>query len=277
MAAPAGKVPILQSVRAGAAFVGARWRVLTPITFAGVAAVLVAAGLTGALSAAPALPLLMFLLQALVMGAVYAGYLGVALKGDEERRGAFFGDVARLIPAMAVTGLFLFLLMFIAFLPGGVVLTAASAPWAAELQAHAGDPAATSLILQRAMQANPAPFLALAAIYAFIWLALTSRLYLVAPATVAENHVRTFETWAWTKGAMLRIAAARLLLLAPLSAGLFVAQGLLAHWARAQGGETAQGWAAGLAVVFVFASLVVLALEAGLSAYLYRGLRPKPA
>ena len=120
--------------------------------------------------------------------------------------------------------------------------------------------------------------------YAILWFALTSRLYLAAPASAEQGRILTFETWSWTKGQTLRITAARLMLLAPayvlvsalsLLIGRAVGIDILNPMTAA---EVAQANSL-LYLGFVFVSGLInlalyTALEAGLSIYLYRGLKP---
>jgi len=123
--------------------------------------------------------------------------------------------------------------------------------------------------------------------YGAVWMLLTSRLYLAAPASVDQRRVLSLETWAWTKGSVLRITAARLLLLAPAN----ILVGAIGHLiGRALGMNTldpasvaalAAANPAGYLVYILIAAFLSFALfsslEAGLSSYLYRGLKPAGA
>lgn len=271
MPAPAGQVPILESVRAGYRFVAAAWRALLAPGLIGALALVLASALGGTMAGQPGGVLLALLLQLLVVGAAYAAFLAIALK-PQTWRASLGADAARVIAAMGVVGFFLFLLFLVALIPGAIALGAVFEPYAEDIVAAQGDPVAMNALAARMFAENPAPTLVLLATYAAAWMAVTSRLFLVAPASVAENAVRTFETWPWTRGAMLRIAAARMLLLWPATFALFLAQAQLT--------QAVIGGAAALAlpgVVFIsLATMALYALEAGLSAYLYRGLRPPP-
>lgn len=272
MPAPAGKVPIVASVQAALTFLRTEFRALaTPLAMGATALALVAALGGGLTQSVPGL-MLALLLQGAVLAVIYAAFLGVALKEPGARRGAIFSDGARLWAAMSIIGFFLALVFIVALIPGVIALSAAFAPYEGELTAAQGDPIAMNALAERILAENPAPTLALAALYLVAWFALTSRLYLVAPASVAENAIRTFETWPWTKGAMLRIAAARLLLLGPLSALLFALQSVALQWIQAS--PPAAPIVLVIMLGFLTATLILLALEAGLSAFLYRGLRP---
>jgi hypothetical protein len=121
-------------------------------------------------------------------------------------------------------------------------------------------------------------------VFAAAWLALSSRLYLAAPATVADARLRTFETWGWTKDNMLRICAARLLLLIPAWLVVTAAQSLIAaavgfsQLDPLAGARVLEADPARFLIYFIPAEilslLVTLALEAALSSYLYKGMRP---
>jgi hypothetical protein len=142
-------------------------------------------------------------------------------------------------------------------------------------------------LAEQMLREHWAPMLALGLLYAAIWMFLTSRLYLAAPASVADGRVRTFETWPWTKGQALRISAARLLLLLPtwaaltvLQAGLSAALGATAFSPSAMQELMTNAplrYLALLAPMQIVSLLVFSGLEAALSAYLYKGLKPETA
>jgi hypothetical protein len=158
------------------------------------------------------------------------------------------------------------------------------APYLEDLQAAGSDNVAVMAVMVQFAERNPLPLLLVMLFLGGIWILLTSRFYLAAPASVDQQRILTFETWPWTKGAMLRITGARLLLLIP--ANLFV--GAISHLlgrvigintldpATVQAAATSNP-AGYLAFVFVSGVLTFAlysALEAGLSTYLYRGLKP---
>lgn len=103
------------------------------------------------------------------------------------------------------------------------------------------------------------------------------RICLAAPATVARKQVTVFRTWPLTKGQFWPILGASILIGLPaLAAGVVVAllTGILGADAN-----TPLSLPAGLAigsVQGVVAGFILLPLNAGLGAYLYRGLRPAP-
>ena len=160
-------------------------------------------------------------------------------------------------------------------------------PFAEELQAVGEDRAAATALLLRIIEAAPTPFAIAGLVFGAVWLMITSRLYLAAPASLDMGRLVTLQSWAWTKGNMLRICAARLILLAPayvlVSALSALVGGLMgADVSTPTGFVTfAQGNTLGGAL-FVFATSVISlglysAFEAALSAYLYRGLKPADA
>jgi hypothetical protein len=139
-------------------------------------------------------------------------------------------------------------------------------------------------VMVRFVEEQPGAIALTLLFFGAVWMYLTSRLYLAAPATAEQGRVLTFETWKWTKGATLRIIAARLMLLAPayvlVTALAYVVGGLFGIDAfdPASLAAAAQGNVV-LFLIYValraFATLALYSsLEAGLSSYLYRGLKP---
>jgi hypothetical protein len=213
----------------------------------------------------------------------YAAQLAAALDMTQDpRRGVM--DALRVFAAISVLSFFLFIVFFAAFIPGAFIVASFFPPSLADLQAAEGDPAASMRLAERMLREHWQPMLALGLLYGAIWMFLTSRLYLAAPASVAQERVRTFETWAWTKGEAWRISAARLLLLLPvwfvltlLQAGLSAALGAGAFDPGAMQALMTREplkYLALLAPMQVLSLLVYSGLEAGLSAHLYQRLQP---
>ncbi len=287
MPTPAGDVPILESV--AAAWRG--WRAGLPRAWPyAVGGALLLSGFAFAAQRAGAnmgVGFLLDLAAMIVIAGVYAaqlhGPLGVA--ADARRRGA---DALRVLASMGVAAFFMFIVMLVALLPGSIVFgVAIGEEGGALIESVQGDPAATMAAAQQLASQHWPVLALLIGVYTFVWLALTSRLYLAAPASVAEERIRTFETWAWTKGNMLRIMAARVIALAPV---WIVLQGLQALAMSALGANPLdpQSFAALIAreplrylsVIAPMHALTLLALyglEAALSAYLYKGLKPQSA
>ena len=281
----AGNVPIFESVGAALRYVRENVRFIAVASLAGAAALTLITGLN---LAAPQFSLVTGIVARVVEAMVYAAFLGASLLGSGSVRARLPNDGMRVWAAMAIIGFFLLIVMFVAFIVAGIVMaTGPLAPYMSDLTAASRDEAAIMAVMARFAEANPIAVLLFTLFLATIWMLLTSRLYLAAPATVDQRRILSFETWSWTKGAMLRITGARLLLLIP--ANLFV--GAIGHLiGRVVGidtldpathGAAASSNPAGyLAFVFVTGVLTFAlysALEAGLSSYLYRGLKPGEA
>ena len=177
-------------------------------------------------------------------------------------------------------GIIFVMLMFI-------TMSVLIAPYAEEVKAAGENEAAMRAIMERAMAAQPGvPFWAMAAGAVMMFL-LTTRLYFAAPGSVDDGRIVVFESWRLTRGNFLRIAGARLLLLGPA----FILAGALQTLAgNALGAPTSdpialfaygQNNPVGFALFYSVAIFLQLslfsALEAGLSAYLYRAVKPPPA
>lgn len=261
----------LRFSRENARFVG-----LAALIGAGATALVTAIGL-----AAPQMGLLSGLANGVVQACVYAAFIGAILFGLNAVTARVARDGVRLWSAMVVIAFFLFIVFFILTIPVMIALFAGPlAPYMSDLQAAGQDQAQVLAIMTRFAEANPGVLLLIFLIYATLWLLLTSRLFLAAPASIDAGRILTFETWGWTKGAMLKIAGARLLLLLPAN----ILSGALGYIAGRAFGVDAFAPAAAvgnvpglLAYVFV-ASFVgfalYAALEAGLSTAFYRALKP---
>ncbi|MBI1188807.1 MAG: hypothetical protein GC206_15990 [Alphaproteobacteria bacterium] len=267
MTIPAGKAPILQSVRAAIAL----WRTavprLAPLCAAGGALSVLVQLLAQGGGQAIAAPLALVVLP-LIIVFVYTSFLRHALDlpTDFPARARAAVSVAG---AMALIGAFLFLVFLVAGMPGAnIFLTGAGV----DIQSVPEDDVEAAMrVMEQALYANPLLAAIIFGGYAVIWFFLTSRLYIAAPASAAENRVRTFETWAWTKDNMLRITAARLILVVPA----FLFFNLLGPRVLMLLASASPVLAIGVQVVIEAAVLAVAwGLEACLSAYLYKGLRP---
>lgn len=277
-----GNVPILDSVGGAMRFVRENLRV---IVMAGGAGALATAVLTGLALFSPIVSVFASAASSFVQASVYAFFVGAFLFGAAAARGRMFGDGWRVWAAMVVVGFFMFIVMFIISIPVMIVLFAGPlAPYVDDLQSAGGDQAAVMQVMLDFAEANPGALLLVMLFYSAVWLLLTSRLYLAAPASVDQGRILTFETWGWTKGAMLRITAARLMLLLPANVLAFA----IGHLAGRLIGvdSTNAGAMAGAAsanpagyLIYVLVSVFVTfalysSLEAGLSSYIYRGLKP---
>lgn len=278
-------VPIRDSVGAAFAFVRENLRFILLVSGVGAVAIT----LVGALALmAPGLGLVTTILSTLVQAFAYGALIGAALFGAGAARTRIGADGSRVWAAMALIGLFLFIVMFVVSMIVSIVLVAGPmAPYLAELQGAGPDNAAVMRIMLDFAERNPLALLLAALFVGAIWMLLTSRLYLAAPASVERERILTFEAWKWTKGAMLRITAARLMLLLPAYVFLFAVSQLLARLlgidlldpVATQAFASANPVAyLGYALVTSFLSLAVYSsLEAGLSSFIYRGLKPQEA
>lgn len=280
--AEAGAFSIQDNVGAALRFTRENWRYVLTVAVIGA----VALTLLSALSLfVPAFGLFASLGSMYGRAAIYTALLGAVLVGAAGMRGRLWADAWRVFAAMAIIGFFLFIVTFVLMIPGAFILAAGPlTPYVADLQAAAQDEAAIMQVMTRFLTENPITVGVLALFYLTVWLLLTSRLYLAAPASVDQRRILTFETWSWTKGAMLRITAARLLLLLPayvLATALDFAAATVAGvslFDPAAINALAQSNPAVL-IGYIFATTLITtavysSLEAALSANLYRDLRP---
>ncbi|NWG53662.1 MAG: hypothetical protein HXY28_08090 [Hydrogenophilaceae bacterium] len=267
MTIPAGKAPILQSVRAAIALWRAAVPRLLPLCAAAGALIVLVQLLAQAGGTGAAAPLLLVLLP-LIVTFVYASFLRHALElpSDLAARARAAVSVAG---AMAVVGGFLFLVFLVAGMPGAnIFLTGAGVDIASVPE---DDVEAAMRVMEQALYANPLLAALIFGFYTALWFFLSSRLYVAAPASAAENRVRSFETWSWTKDNMLRITAARVILVVPA----FLFFNLLGPRVLMTLADVSPALALAAQVVIETAALAVAwGLEACLSAYLYKGLRP---
>jgi hypothetical protein len=124
-------------------------------------------------------------------------------------------------------------------------------------------------LLQRAAEAQPGVVRWAGAIGGLIVFALTSRFYFAAPASVESGRVLAFQSWAQTRGNMLRIMLGRLVLLGPALVFVLALSMSAAEFARSQVAVVALAviWASAFVQMAVHSSL-----ETGLSVGLYRRL-----
>ncbi|GAM99072.1 hypothetical protein U91I_02710 [alpha proteobacterium U9-1i] len=280
----AGKVPVRESVGAALRVVRENVGFVGAVALAGAAGLALITLLTGL---SRPLGLLLGVVAWGISAAAYGALTQMTLSGVADARAKLFANAMRVWGAMIVVGFFMALVSMVLVIALSVALGPVLVPYASELQAVGQDQAAGLALLMRMLDQNPAPFAFAALLFGAVWLMLTSRLYLAAPASVDRGRILSFETWNWTKGSMLRICAARLILLAPayvlvsalgtlsgavMGADLTTPAGLMSF---------AQGSVIGAAAyVFInnFVNIAIYsALEAGLSAYLYLGLRPAEA
>lgn len=281
----AGSVPVRESV--GAALRYARENV----RFIAIVGALFAAASTLVSAFALAVPqagILTMVANGLIQAFCYGALLAGALYGTNAVRVRWINDGRRVWASMVVVGFFMTIVLLVFTIPVSITLVAGPlGRYSAELQSAGADQAAVMQIMLRFAEENPGTILAVTLFYGAVWLLLTSRLYLAAPASVDAGRVLTFETWNWTKGAMLGITSARLMLLIPAYILMFALTSLLGRLFGFNTLDAASLQAAaaanpvGLMIYEIISSFLVMALyaslEAGLSAYLYRGLKPADA
>jgi len=286
MTAPAtpAAVPVLDAVREGFAFVARDWRAILPL------AVIGAVGL-GALQVFLdmgrarndlAVTLLLTIAAALVQAVLLAALLRRALsQGEAPAMVALGRDEFNL---MGVTLSFGFLYVIIAIF--GLIVASMSL---AGLLAGAGIDAAALQNLppeeaaRQFMAALGADgtlvLLVVGAAFAALVVWIASRLLLSYPATVAEGRMYAFSTWSWTNGSGLRLAACVLLV---TLGGLFLSLvalapfGVLLDMIFGKGAQKVAGAPAHIVLSTLAAFVSVffsLGPYAGLTAYLYRGMR----
>lgn len=156
------------------------------------------------------------------------------------------------------------------------------APYQAEVQAAGENQAAVQAIVERALQEQQhimSYAMFAGAVIAFL---VTTRFYLVVPATIERKRISVFDSWRMTRGNFLRIIGARLLLLGPAFIFASALQALLATVVGAPTSDPvqmlqyAQANLLGFAIFYtlsIFLQIVIYSvLEAALSAKIYRKL-----
>jgi hypothetical protein len=273
----AAKLSIRDNVGAALRFVRENWRFV--LVVAAIAAF--AEGVTFFLMGAT---LSWMLLLGVITAAAYAALARAALFGPSGVQQSLPADGARVFAAMAVIGFFLTIIfIMLTFVAMSILI----APFEAEVKAAGEDQAALMEIMNRAVEGQPGTLAWTIVAGAVIVFLLTSRFYLAAPACVDQKRIVVFESWKWTRGNLLRIIGARLMLFIPALILVGALQSLVALAIGAPGGDPGAlaGYAAatpaGFAAFYAAASFLQIAiysaLEAGLSANLYKSLKPPAA
>lgn len=278
-------VPVRESVGAALRYVreNARFVAIVGGIFALVSTLISAIAL-----AVPQTNILTMVANGVVQAFCYGALVAGALYGVSEVRARWSRDGWRVWSSMVVVGFFMAIVVIVFSIPVSIILAAGPlAQYAGDLQAAGSDQARVMDIMMRFVEENPIAILLVVLFYGVVWLGLTSRLYLAAPASVDAGRILTFETWNWTRGAVLRISLARIMLLIPAYMLMFALNTLLGRLfgfnlldsASLEGAVQANP--VGFMILQVVSSFVALALyaalEAGLSSYLYRGLKPADA
>ncbi len=264
-----GKVPVRESAGHAVRLWIENWRLFLIVAAIAAAVDTGLVAMLGVTSIAAAFAVL------LVRAVAYAAVIGAALHGAASVPGRLPKDAWRNFGAMAVVGFFLFIVIMVGMIPGAVVLGSTLQPYTAQLEAAGQDQAAMAQVMMQFAQENPGVVLSLTLVYFAIWMALTSRLYLAGPASIDQGRVLAFDTWKWTKNNMLRIAAARMILLGPAFALSIAVQALAT---QVLGASLIQGASAPALISYYVSQFgfyaIYVSLEGALAAYLYRGLKP---
>lgn len=273
--AEGGKVSMRDAIGAALRFVRENIGFVAAVAGAGAFAHV---ALLGTLAAVPVLLLPMWVAT---WALLYAALTRAALSGPDAVRGALLRDAGRVAGSGAMVWLMIAIVALVAAY-GAMALVIA--PYAEEVRAMKDNEEALTQLMQRAIAEQPTVlFWAMAAGFAALLL-LTSRLFLTAPASVERRRVVVFESWAWTRGNLLRIVGTRVVLLGPALifagalqslVGMGMGLGVADPIALAQ---SAQANPASFMVFYAAAQFIQIAVytafEAGLSAALYRQLSP---
>lgn len=270
--AESSPVPIRDSVGEALRFTRENWRY-----------VLSAAGLAAAAAGASALIGANLIWMLIVLVALLAAHTALTSAALDLPRGftnRLTADSARVGAVMAMIGFFLAIIFFLLLF---VAMSVLIAPYQAELQAAGEDEAAVRAIMNTALESNPGVIAWTMLVGAVVAFAVTTRLYVAAPATIDSGRIKFFESWRLTRGNFLRIASARLMLLGPAFILVYALQALVARVLGAPGGDPfallaySQQNALGFALFYsasVFVQIAVFyALEAALSAKIYRHVK----
>ena len=277
--ADTSQVPVRESVGAALRFARENTRFIAMAAAVGAAVSALAAALQ---LASPAFGVISSVAAGMVQAGVYAALVSAALGLGAAGLAA---NAMRVWAAMVIIGFLLCIVVFVVSIPVAIALVAGPlGAYADQLQSAGNDEGAVLAIMTRFAQEQPMAVLVVTLFYTALWMLITSRLYLAAPATVEFKRILTFETWAWTKGSALRISAARLMLLlpayalvsalgyligTPLGIDMFNPQSIVAV-----SQSNPAGYLAYAAVQGFIGFALYSALEAGLSSYLHKGLKP---
>jgi hypothetical protein len=276
-------VPVLEAVRAAFAFRKTAWRPVAPV----LSAVAVGSALetAGALSGDAGLQSVGTLIYLVSTCMAYAALMRLAFTDERPDdpelkigKGGFqwtrpevrLLGVAGLLLLFGLIALSLFIflgVLVVMVLMGGGVIQPIQANATPDQIREAFGPQGLALVSALAM--------AFAAVMIFV----SIRVGLAPAATIARGRVAVFQTWRLTKGQFWRIFAATLLSSWPMIAAQFIATPLVSLLSGQASPATptdlplvqAAPIAVALAMVLAFVQLPV---SVGLTAFLYRGLRP---
>lgn len=282
--ATAGKVPIVECVRAAWLFLIQNWRLFLPA--AGIVAVvtqvgpllgyLIASGATQPQSALQAgigdflvtMPgaLIGVLFNAAILRKAvrneFNGPTGMAFGADEIRLiGASLAMACLFVPLITLLVIVLFVTVF------SKIATSQEA-----LQTLLADQEALNQAILEALGENGATAMSLFILVMMaIFIYLAARLFMINAAAIGEKRIVLFQTWSWSRGNVLRLIGAMILTVLPVMLITSLTADLLRAALPATAGIVAVLFVSTLlAFVTAMASIPVVAL----GAIFYKGLRP---
>jgi hypothetical protein len=275
-------VPILKAVQAAEAFRRLHWRrVAGALTAVAVGATLAQ---TGALTGAAALQGWAQLAYVITAISAYAALMRLAFVDEHAEDPEFTpgpGGLQWRKPEWRLVGVGA-LLFFLVLLIGALFFFAGLVVLVSGGIASAIGPASTPETLMEALPPGARLTVSMLALaFAVGILVLSVRLSLAPAATMARKEVVVFQTWALTKGQFWRIFVATFIVGLPsVAAGVVMALLLGVMGFDPTVPEARPAFAVALiasAVPGFVSGFITLPLSAGLTAYLYRGLRPADA
>jgi hypothetical protein len=273
-------VPVLESVRAAFAFQRLHWRTVGGVlAFAAAGATVQTAGDISGDSNLAMVGQIAYLL-AICMG--YAALMRLAFADENPGEPEFTpgrGGIQWGMPEWRLLGvgalLFSALAIAVSILIFAVILLSIVLGLSSKVEPNA----TPQQIADAVGPGGSAALLLVFAVFLGGMLYAAARLTLASAATVARRKVQVFSTWSLTKGQVLRVIAASLLSSLPsIAAGLLLAI-LVGLIGKPAGANAAPQVAMPLALIVAAVPAAILAfvqlpVSVGLTAYLYRGLRP---
>jgi hypothetical protein len=276
MAEP-GKSSLWASIAEALRFHRENWRFVASVAAAGALAHVAVMALLG--STLLVLPAIL-----IVAAGLYAILTRAALSGAANALTNAPRDTLRTLGAGLIV---VFIAAVLALATIYIAMSVLIAPYAEEAKALTQDQAGMQALLERAAATQPGVAAWAGLIGAALIFVLTSRFFFAIPASLQQGRVAALSSWGMTKGKLLPIMAARLILLGPALIFVGALQSLLGFlmglgigdpfsmMARARDNPT------GFLVFFAGAQFLQIAiftaLEAGLSTALYRRHANPPA
>jgi hypothetical protein len=284
MSVPAGKVSILDGVGATMR----AWRIDVSFNLmagAASATVIIFCMLFVSIGASlnPSIGILAFT----ALSFIYAGIYTMFLRRAAAPTTLFeFKSVAENAPrvwaAMAIVGLFLFLIVLLCAICVALSVSASMSP--AQLQSVQGDEARAQALMLSFLNQRPWFGPTALLLSSLVILSFSTRFYLAAPGTLDMRRIKSLDAWKWTRGAFWKILASRLLLMLPSAIVVYSVPALLTYAFGYKPYDVASEQAFSQAnagayfiVNFIGVSLVLgvlLPLDAILSTYFYKRLKP---